>query len=89
MRVEYTKTEIVKNLMLEALRALGGKAHQEDVFKWLAANKGEDLLRKMIGKFDWMYPFRWTQSTYRALGVMVPWEQSGKGVWELEWSWKN
>tara|TARA_B100001094_G_scaffold323607_1_gene374794 strand:- start:752 stop:1021 length:270 start_codon:yes stop_codon:yes gene_type:complete len=89
MRKKRTQTLTVQNFMKTALRALGGKAHQEEVFIWLAKNYGEDFMRKEIGKFDWMYPFRWTQSTYRRMGVMVPWEQSGKGMWELEWTHKG
>tara|TARA_R100000388_G_scaffold42874_2_gene32798 strand:+ start:289 stop:633 length:345 start_codon:yes stop_codon:yes gene_type:complete len=86
-RKKRTKSAEVRSLMLMALRALGGSAHQEEVFIWLADNIGEKELRRRIGKFDWMYPFRWKQSNLRHVeNIMVPWEESGKGIWKLEWT---
>ncbi len=78
----------VKNLVVEALRALGGNQRQCDVFNWIEDKYGRERLCRWLNQHPrnrcYERHFHWIQTNLRKMGVLVPVEESGRGYWKLE-----
>ncbi len=75
--------EILRDWLLEALRANNGSAPIIEVCKYVWYNYEDELRKSSELFFTWQYDIRWTATQLRKEGVMRPAEISPQGIWEL------
>lgn len=69
--------------LVEALRAMGGKASTVSVCEYVWAKHESDLRRSGELFFTWQYDIRWAATQLRKERVLRSVELSPKGIWEL------
>ncbi len=70
------------DLVLEALEHHGGKAHLQQVAKYIWDNYSGELGRSPLA-YTWQYDYRWVASELRKQGKLLPADDCPKGVWIL------
>lgn len=78
-----TKKDLRKWL-LEALRALGGRASIVDICKFVWEKYKSDLNASDDLFYTWQYDIRWQATYLRKEGVLVAAKDSPQGIWELK-----
>lgn len=68
--------------VLSALKAHGGRASLHQVAKYIWDNYQEEIVRSDL-VYTWQYDYRWVAMDLRKAGVLRPANVSPKGVWEL------
>ena len=70
-------------MVVGALEFHSGSATIIEVGKYILDNYGEALAKDEDLSITWQYDYRWAASALRKDGVIIPAEQSPRGVWEL------
>ena len=79
--MSWSRSEL-KDAVLAAIRAHGGKAHLSQIAKHIWDNN-EPSLRNSPLLYTWQYDMRWAATKLRHDGVLRQAEDCEKGVWEL------
>ena len=70
-------------MVQEALEFHDGSATVKQVAEYIADNYLDVINEDDDLKLSWQYDFRWAATHLRNDGIMLPAEESPKGVWEL------
>ncbi|MGA3768638.1 MULTISPECIES: hypothetical protein [Ralstonia solanacearum species complex] len=73
----------MKNWVVEALRASGGKGSPKDVAKFIWDNYQAELRRSDSLLYTWQYDIRWAAQSLRNAGVLKPVHGRRDLPWEL------
>jgi len=78
-----TKADL-RDWLLLALRAHGGKASIVQICRHIWQHHEEDLRRSGDLFFTWQYDVRWAATQLRNEGVLRARDLSARGLWELD-----
>jgi hypothetical protein len=78
-----TAKEQLREWLVEALRASGGRATVVDATREIWRRHEDDLRASGDLFFTWQYDVRWAAHALRRQGVLRPVDESPRGVWEL------
>lgn len=78
-----TGRELMREWVLEALRARGGSSTLLEVCKsvWHTHKSEIEAGGKLL--YEWQYEIRWAGTLLRKEGLMRQAEQSPRGIWEI------
>ncbi len=76
------KRSDLKDAVLAAVRALGGRAHLIQIAKYIWDNHKNELEASPL-LYTWQYDMRWAATRLRQEKVLKSAESSDKGIWEL------
>lgn len=77
----WTRADL-KDAVLAAVRAHGGRAHLSQIAKYIWDNSKESLEASTL-LYTWQYDMRWAATKLRHEGLLKQAEDCDKGVWEL------
>ncbi|GAA0843655.1 hypothetical protein GCM10008915_45260 [Bifidobacterium pullorum subsp. gallinarum] len=77
-----TRNKLIE-LVVEALKANGGKSTIVQVSKFIWDHYEQDLRESGDVFYTWQYEIRWAAKKLRDKGIMKSVELSKKGIWEL------
>jgi hypothetical protein len=77
------KRDDLKQLVLDALSANGGRATIVDVAKHIWKGREADLKTSGDLFYTWQYDMRWAATRLREEGKLVIADRSPRGIWEL------
>lgn len=77
----WTRTNL-KDAVLAAVRASGGRAHLSQIAKHIWDNNKQSLEGSPL-LYTWQYDMRWAATKLRHEGLLKPADDCEKGVWEL------
>jgi hypothetical protein len=77
------KKDDVTDWVVNALKALGGRASLVAVARQIWSSHESELRSSGDLFFTWQYDMRWSANILRAKGTMKPAQVSGNGIWEL------
>jgi hypothetical protein len=77
-----TKKEL-KIWAVEALQKNGGSLRLIDMCKYVWENHEEELKDSGDLFYTWQYDIRWAATTLREEGILLPADESPRGIWEL------
>jgi hypothetical protein len=75
--------EDIKEWVLDALQANGGRASLPDVGRHIWEHHERDLRQSGDLFYTWQYDMRWAATKLRQEGIMRSADSSGRGMWEL------
>jgi len=75
---------ILRTWIIESLVELGGSAQMIDVAKSIWHKRSTELAERGDLFFRWQYVMRWSATTMRKDGILLPSEDCEKGVWTLK-----
>lgn len=73
----------MKEWVLEALRAKGGKAIILEVCKFVWQTHRSEIEKTGDLLYEWQYEIRWAGTLLRKEGLMRQADQSPRGIWEI------
>ena len=77
------KREILKDWVVEALKAHSGRAKIFDVCKYIWENHEAEIKQSEELLYTWQYDVRWAAQQLRDSGIMKPVHGSKTRPWEL------
>ena len=80
---EVPTKKLLKDWVVEALRASGGSASVVDVAKHIWAAHEQEIRWAGDLLFTWQYDMRWAAHALRREGVVRRADRSPRGIWEL------
>lgn len=75
--------ESLQDLVVEALRANGGRGRVVDVCRYIWQHHEQDLKESGDLLFTWQYDVRWAAQKLRHSGVLRPVDNDRSRLWEL------
>ncbi len=73
----------LQDWIVESLRRRGGEAHHIQVARDVWERHEDELRRSGDLFYTWQYELRWAAKKLRDRGVLVPDDQTRRGVWSL------
>jgi len=73
----------LKDWVLVAIKRHGGEATILQVAKYIWDHHENDLRRHGEGFYLWQYDMRWAAQYLRDNGILVPTDQTPRGVWRV------
>ena len=74
----------LRQWLMEALKALGGRAAIPEVCKYVWTHHEGDLRKSGNLFFSWQYDIRWAATELRKRGLMQSAKRSPRGIWLIK-----
>ena len=78
------EVSLLRTWIIEALVELGGSAPMIEVAKLIWHKRSTELAERGDLFFRWQYVRRWSATSLRKQGLLLPAEDCEKGVWVLK-----